>query len=586
MTSINRLIARLAAAVSLVLWTAGAGAAGLKIEITGVDRAQTANVRAFLSVTALEKTEFSEIDLRRAHQRAAAEVRNALQPFGYYEPQLRSTLVKESKHWRARYEIDKGRPTKVTALNLTLAGEGEGDPALLAVVAGTKLAAGKRLIHSEYENTKTRLLQSAYDEGYLDAALDQAEIRVNPGRAEAEINLALSTGRRWQFGSVTIEQDILRPEFVQRFVPFSAGEHFDADRLTRLQLDLSDSDYFSRVEIETRRPESTDPDVAPQMAVVVRTEPNKPRKYLLSAGYGTDTGPRLGLGLEMRRLNTRGHKFRSDLRLSSLQQSLTARYVVPVKQVNRDRVVFGATLRREDLGDTESEAGVVFAALEDNWFGVRRRLYLNLERETYDITGDNSQSSDMLYTGVTLTYSNVDDILRTRRGYGLNFDIRGGSDALVSSVDFLQSSATANIVYPLAAKTRFLARARIAATKVSDFDQLPPSLRFFTGGDRTVRGYGYQSISPENTAGDDIGGRYLLESRIEIEQLLYRDYGVALFYDAGDATNADEFSLSRGIGIGLRWLSPVGTIRADIAHPLDDDNTSFRFHFSLGADIQ
>src|SRR5699024_5872406 len=106
--------------------------------------------------------------------------------------------------------------------------------------------------------------------------------------------------------------------------------------------------------------------------------------------------------------------------------------------------------------------------------------------------------------------------------------------------------------------------------------------RFFAGGSSSVRGYGYQELSPTNDDGDDIGGQYLAEASIEADYRFYKDFYVATFFDIGNAANELSMDFKRGVGIGFRWASPVGMMRLDFAHPLDDPDTSFRIHFSMG----
>jgi translocation and assembly module TamA len=129
-----------------------------------------------------------------------------------------------------------------------------------------------------------------------------------------------------------------------------------------------------------------------------------------------------------------------------------------------------------------------------------------------------------------------------------------------------------------------LAHAEAGAAVADQFFDLPPSQRFFTGGDRSVRGYDYQDIGPQNLVGETVGGRYLLAAGIEADYLIYGDFGAAVFFDAGDAFN-DAPDLQKGAGIGLRYRSPVGMIRLDFAHPFDDPDDSFRFHLSIGPDL-
>src|SRR5699024_2915158 len=149
----------------------------------------------------------------------------------------------------------------------------------------------------------------------------QSVIRVDPRSNTADVALVLDTGERYYFGKVDVEQDFLKPEFVRKFVPIKPGDPFDADRLVDLQLILSDTDYFSQVLIDARReqvyralpiePWFYDLLWPPQtragllagsgqlrVPVTVNAKPSKPQSYRFSAGYGTDTGPRVGMGVK------------------------------------------------------------------------------------------------------------------------------------------------------------------------------------------------------------------------------------------------------------------------------------------------
>ena len=110
-------------------------------------------------------------------------------------------------------------------------------------------------------------------------------------------------------------------------------------------------------------------------------------------------------------------------------------------------------------------------------------------------------------------------------------------------------------------------------------------MRFFAGGDNSVRGYGFEDIGPLNDDGDVIGGSYRIDGSIEIDWLFREQWALALFVDSGDAFNNTELDLKTGAGFGLRWYSPVGPIRLDFAHPFDDPDKDFRIHISLGPDL-
>lgn len=584
----------------------------VNVKIEGVKGELADNVRAFLSVAAEHKDIWSARQIQRLGRRARGEIESALQPFGYYQPVITTALDRDGPQgdkWTARYIIDRGPPTLITKLELGVRGDGAQQASVLKALRASKLATGKRLVQSKYTDTKNAVIEAAYDAGYLDAKYAKSEIRVTPQENSAAVTLLLNTGPRYYFGPVDIQQKILDPAFAQRYVPFETGAPFDSKQLNNLQLALSDTGYFSQVAIAAdRKGVIKNSDVAPenkqitlprlffrrldgapeshrpQLPIVVRTQPSKPQKYTASAGYGTDTGPRVGLGVEVRRLNSYGHKFRSDLQASFIKQALTAKYIVPIKQVQRDQFSIGATVKSEEFGDATSNSFALSASREDGWRLGRRRLYLNTEREIFDFGGP-THISNLLYPGLTLSFKRADNPLRTRRGVSLSADLHGGSDAVFAETNFAQMLLRGASVLPLGPRGRLLMRGELGATKVDDFSALPPSQRFFTGGDRSVRGYGYQTISPKNANNKDIGGRYLAVASVETDYLFYKDYGAALFFDAGDVSNSTRFDFKRGVGIGLRWRSPVGMVRLDFAHPLDDPDSNFHFHFSLGPDL-
>ena len=579
------------------------------VRIQGLDDPLLDNVRKSLSVAADHEEPWSTAQVKRLYRLAPNEIGQALAPYGYYNPTIEETLEQATQgddDWIADFEIDPGPPTKVTRLTLGAEGPGDELQGIREALRGSELAEGERLVQSQYTATKSALQTAATQAGYLDARFSQSAIRVRPKDNTAEIDLVLETGERYYFGGVTFEQEVLNDDLAQRFVPFERGEPFDTEKLIDLQLVLSDTDYYNQIEI-TAPPDAADreapindwlydilyPPEDPlvgigqlQVPVTVTADASKSQSYEVSAGYGTDTGPRVGLGVQFRHLNKQGHQFSTDIRLSAVKQGLQSSYDIPIENVAEDKLSFTAQLANEEFGDITSFNYGIGAVRDTGWSLGRKRAYINLERENYDL-GDEvgDRTSTLLYPGYTITLQKADSLLQTRKGVGLSLDVHGASEALASSVDFVQAKATGNVVLPLTERSRLLLRGQFGATEVDDFAELPPSQRFFTGGDRTVRGYGYQEISPQNDDGENIGGRYLAVGSIETDYRVRGPFGVAAFFDMGDSANTTSFDFKRGVGIGFRYASPVGMIRLDLAHPLDDPDSNFRIHFSLGPDL-
>jgi translocation and assembly module TamA len=174
---------------------------------------------------------------------------------------------------------------------------------------------------------------------------------------------------------------------------------------------------------------------------------------------------------------------------------------------------------------------------------------------------------------------------RVSDGYRLGIDLRGATESLASDTSFLQLRINSKWIHSFGSKTRVLARSRLGTTSIDELVELPASVRFFAGGDRSVRGYEYESLGPVDADGNVIGGSHLIDASIEFDYLFKDQWSVGAFVDTGSAFNDDDIHWSTGIGVGIRWYSPVGPIRLDFAHPLDDPENDLRVHISLGPDL-
>lgn len=555
----------------------------LEIHISGVEGDLLQNIRSYLSIVReneAQKKKLSKQTIQNLYRLAPDEIRRALQPFGYYQPDIESRLKQKNGVWQVRYKINPGPPTKIRKVEIRLEGPGRNEPKIRQALKSVNITKGQRLQQQKYTQLKQNLMNAAYDTGYIDAKYQRSEILVRPNEQSAEIYLILNTGPRYYFGKITIEQDILDPAFVAKFVHIKRGDPFVSQRLLNLQFALIDSDYFSNVEMEADRNKA----VNYHIPITARTIPSKPQKYLVSLGYGTDTGPRLRLGVLFRRVTRTGHEFRTDLELSLIKRSLSSQYKIPIGNVASEFADITAGVQNANIGDATVMQYVAGSSLNQDWLGGRRRISLQYKREYFSFGSGPTHVSNLVIPGISYARKVADNPLFTRKGYSASVDLHGGVQKLLSDTNFLQIKLSGRAVLPWAKRGRLLLRADYGATATNGFDRLPPSERFFAGGARSVRGYAYQSISPENAEGKDIGGRYLLVGSIETDYLLIGNFGAAVFFDAGNATRSPSLSLRKGAGIGLRYRSPVGMVRLDFAHPFDD-RVPVRIHISIGPDL-
>ena len=561
-----------------LLALAGPAAAGVKVTVRGVDGPERENIEARLSLLAYANEDGEdEAEVRRLHRRAEDDIRGALEAFGYYNPQVRGRLSGSGTSWSAVYEVDKGEPTRLGTVRVEVTGEGREFPALAGAVAGSALRAGTREQHAVYEATKAALARAAYDNGFLDARFTAHELRVDPAQRRADVELVLDSGPRYYFGEVAVEQEGLDPEFVRRYVAIRPGEVFEPARLLEAQFSLSDLGYFASVDVQPHRERAVDR----RVPVTILTTPRPPRRYEVGPGYGTDTGARLSLGAEFRRLTDTGHRLRTDLRWSEFKSSVGAGYRIPLGTRAGENLGFHANYTDEVTGDGYSRRYDLATTLSRTPGDWQRQLYLKYIYEQQDQPDTGLTLSKLLLPGFALSRGEFDDAIYARLGWSLFADVHGGHDTLLSDVSFAQGRLLLRGALPLGPRARLLLRTELGASLVADFQELPASQRFFAGGDQSVRGYSYQSLGPTDVDGAVIGGKYLSTYSIEAEVRVWGNWGAAVFADAGGADDDPSPPLSRGVGAGVRYRAPVGTLQFDLAHPLDGDERGVRPHIGI-----
>jgi translocation and assembly module TamA len=308
--------------------------------------------------------------------------------------------------------------------------------------------------------------------------------------------------------------------------------------------------------------------------------------------YSTDFGAGVRVGAERRWLNKKGHKADIAVEYSQRLQEAAMHYQIPRPSREDRSYDFGVAYRDETTDITRSRNFQIAASRsEKRWHGFTRTIGLKYYTGDFEIGQDEDElefgNTRLLFAEGTLSRRRVNDRLAPRRGYQFDFGVRLGSEAVVSNTDLAQTWIRGTWLIPQAERNRFKLRGELGAMTVSNFDALPPDLRFFAGGDRSVRGFDYQNIGEVNANGLIIGGEYLAVVSGEYEYYFTEDWGAAVFVDVGDAFR-DKFSLNVGAGVGVRWKSPLGPIRIDVGFPVQTDlplENGWRLHVLLGPDI-
>jgi len=567
---------------------APAARAGVSVQIDGLDGELRSAALAHVELAEYADRDVSAAQVRRLYARAPEQIAAALEAYGYYEPQVDGELHEAPGGWTARFAVRRGEPVRVTALDIALADPARGLAAVRTALAAFAPRLGEPFEHAAYERSKAAIQAALLANGFLDAHLLPTTPRVEVSRAahSARIRLAWDTGTRYRIGTVHFEGAPFPDTFLARYVPWESGAEYAQERLLALQRRLADTDYFAGVEVTPEIDQARD-GIVPIRVVLI---PAKRSVYTGGLFVGTDTGFGGRVGLERRWMNARGHKLKAEAILAQRLETVTAQYLIPLPGPDDRSFNFGANFKKETTASSTSRTASLVANETRQWLGFTRTLGLHALSGNFEIAGRHGQST-VLFPEIGLVRKRADDPAFVRDGYALTLLARAARRGLIADTSFVQVRADAKWIHGFSERQRVILRGSLGATRVDDFSALPPDLRFFAGGDRSIRGYGYQAIgprqpNPRSQKPETVGGTHLAVASVEYEYYFRRDWGVAAFVDAGDAFFDRAFSAKVGAGLGLRWRSPVGMLRLDVATPIRDrDERGLKLHLVIGPDL-
>ncbi|MFO1426620.1 MAG: BamA/TamA family outer membrane protein [Steroidobacteraceae bacterium] len=559
------------ALLALAALQPGHARAEVDIEVEGVDPELRRNVLVFLSLERYKaRDDIDEALMDRLQERAVREATAALRPFGYYEPKVQVDVSRSgARNWRARVQIEPGPPVLMDKVEISVLGPGATDPAFTSLTRSPPLRSGDRLSHAAYDTLKTNLQRTAATLGYMDARLTRSELSVDPPNHRASAALVLETGFRYRFGATTIEQKVINETVLRRYMRYHQDEPYDATELLRTQFALDDSQYFATVEVLPGDPDR-ELHVVP---VSIRAEANRRERWTFGFGYGTDTKLRGTIGWENRRVNARGHRFRAELKAAQVNQSVIARYVIPIGDPALEKLTGEFSYERSDLGDLDTRTTKFQPSITQVRGQWQRVLFTSLTRTT-TITGGGTRATKTEAVD-TLVIPGI-SFASVPRGYlgealfsrTLYTELRGSTTALGAPANYAQLRIEGERVVDFARRWHLHGRAQLGASLINRTEDLPGTERFFAGGDRSVRGFGYNDLSPIDATGAKVGGKHVLTGTLEVIRDLPRNLGLALFADAGNAFDRFGDPLQYSVGIGIRLRLPVVTLGIDVAQPL------------------
>ena len=580
-----RMVVTLAVLISAALF-ASASLAETELVVTGVSGKLADNIR-LLVANPPERDNTRQF--RRYINGLPEQVINAMGAYGYYAAEA-TVSVEEvddtAALTRITISVTANEPVKIRQLNVDISDLDKGNTDFDEILATIRaqLAPGKVFVSSDYETAKDSIISTAQNLGYFDLDFSKASIAVSRRAKTADIDLVAVAGTRFVFGQTLFKQRAFSKSFIQRWVPFKQGDPYDAAQVSELTQNLQGSGYFSSVRV---RPE-INPRFVDTVPLVVDLKERDNNQVAVGIGYSTDTEVRGSLTWNKPLINSYGHSAKWSLSVAREEQTASFTYRIPRldnPRFNYWGIEYG--LRNERDTDNDLDSFLSSLSLQrvtrtrNDW---TESFFIRYDRERFTVN-DVQRTVNLVLPGVSYTRIRSRGEPFTTWGQTISFQLMGGSKNVLSSIDFVKSVGRFRYLRMLADKHTLITTVQLGGILSNENDSVPVSQRFFAGGDRTIRGFSFRSIAPLDDDGNAIGGRFLEVGNLEYNYRFKDRWSAAIFTDAGRAFDDFDAAYSIGAGFGVRWQSPVGQLRVDLARPFSDgDGNNWRVHLSLGAD--
>lgn len=522
---------------------------------------------------------------------APQQVDALLQTEGYFE--ARVEVARETgPRPRVRITVHPGPRTTVGAVRIELQGDLEseaieGRPAAVRlrdrITAAWPLPSGAPFRDDDWSRAKTSMVADLRAAGYSAATLAGSSARVQVEQRSAELLVIVDSGPVFRAGDIVVKGLALHDEqTVRNLAGLKRGDILTESALLDYQERLANANLFGGVTVVAE----ADPDRAEAATITVQVSELKPQQATFGVGISANTGPRTTVDYTHRRPFGAAVILRNQLEYGRDLQSLELDVSThPGPDFYRNLV--GLQLQRLSSDTDIVRSARLRVGRTQQTPRLERFHFVELEDSKRSVTVASTERPEdvqALSVNTQWIWRDLDSILLPTRGYSLS--LQGGVGVAQSPTaqrgPFARVYGRLTGYRPLG---HWYGTARIELGEVfsaSDVET-PDSQRFRAGGDDSVRGYDYRSLAP--TTGIVVSsGKVLATGSVEVARPLIErlpDLWGALFVDAGTAADSwGSLDPALGYGVGLRYRSPIGPLKLDLAY--GERVEAFRLHFSIG----
>lgn len=519
-------------------------------------------------------------EMARLQRQSDQTARDLLATEGYFSPQVDSAVEWTDGDWRVEYQVVPGPRTVVRNVALTLEGElktAVNQDALRERIENSfPLKPGMPFRQADWDAAKIVVLRPVLVDTYPTARISASEARIDPATQTADLTVTVDSGPGFYYGPLTVSGlQRYSDSVVRNLSPLKPGQPYRQQDLLDYQAVLESSSYFAQATVRV----NPDPALAAAIPVEVEVVERPEKRFSVGAGFSTDTGARVQASWLHRDILNRGMRLKLDARIETRSQTGAAELAWP-RDTSGYENSLGLQLKREDIEGQETRSTVLAAKRGRTRGQIETTVSLQYQTEQQRVANVVNASNQALTANYAWTQRNAGRDFYPRRGYVLSLQGGGALESLLSDTTFVRLYGRHTQYLPVGNRGRLVLRGEFGSVLAERREGIPTDFLFRAGGDNSVRGYAYQSLG-RTLNGAVASVRYLATGTVEYNYFLGRDWGMAVFVDAGDAADSPgALSPVFGYGVGARYRSPVGPINLDLAYGEATDK--FRLHFSLG----
>lgn len=527
-------------------------------------------------------------ELQRLLTITPQQIKDLLATEGYFSVAVTASLEADAQQAVAKVQVTLGEPTKISQVEIQFVGTLANAPDASVRIARLRqqwlLVPEQRFRQTQWDAAKNALMQGLLARDYPSAHIADSSAQIDAEKHSARLNILVDSGPVFTFGELDISglQRYSR-SLIDNLNTIRPGEPYSQDRLSELQARLLDTGYFRSVFATV----NADPAQAQQAPIRLELNEIESKRLGIGLGFSSDSGARAQLKWLDRNFLARDWRLETALRADRQTQLAEGNlYLRPLQQgVYHDLLQtwvpsIGLSFGRTNLNGEELDKIRNSVRLSSPSKINERVLALSFLADHRRIEGLEPVTRQALVASYSYVRRRLDQLISPRRGNVLSMEVSAGLGGVLNDQNIARVLLQGWLLQPLGQRWSVVLRAQAGQVFGARDQSVPDDLLFRTGGDQTVRGYGYGSLGVPR-GGAIVGGNVLAVVSAELIYQINPAWGAALFTDAGDAAaSRAEFHFKQGSGVGARWRSPIGPVNIDVARGHETGET--RLHFSIG----